>query len=68
MRPLRTFSVVLSVLALGAASAPAALALAPTRTPITFSDTTSLAGVCPFEVTVESDVGLTLLQFVDSSG
>lgn len=68
MRQLRTLSVVSSVLALGAASAPAALAVAPTKTPITFSDTTTLTGVCPFEIMVESDVSLTLLQFVDSSG
>jgi hypothetical protein len=68
MRRLRNISAVVTLLVFGAASVPAALGVAPTKTPITFSDTTTLTGVCPFEITVESDVTLTLLEFVDTNG
>jgi hypothetical protein len=57
-------ALVLSVAAL----APAATAAPPVKSTFTFSDTNPLTGVCPFDVTVESDVTLTLLQFVDNSG
>ena len=68
MRRLRTFSAIAGIFVLGAACTSTALASAPAKTQITFADTSTLTGVCPFEITVESTVSLTLLQFVDSSG
>jgi len=39
----------------------------PTKSQFTFSDTAPLTGVCPFDVNVQSNVNLTLLQFFDQS-
>lgn len=48
--------------------APPASAVQPTKSTFTFSDTNPLTGVCPFDVTVDSSVTLTLLQFFERSG
>jgi len=45
-----------------------ALAAPPTKIELPFTDTNPLTGVCPFTVTVDSNVDLTLLQFGDGSG
>jgi hypothetical protein len=47
---------------------PAVVASPPTKVELTFTDTNPMTGVCPFGVTVDSNVKLTLLQFVDGSG
>jgi hypothetical protein len=56
------FGVVAALFAAGAAAAK------PTKITFTFTDTNPLTGVCPFVVTVESEVTLTLLEFYDQSG
>jgi len=69
---MRRVGIVLAVLAaVGlclAVMAPAVVASAPTKSEFTFPSTDPLTGVCPFEVTVDSTVNLTLLDFVDKSG
>ena len=67
----RVSAFVIALAAVGfsmAIMAPAIMASAPTKSEFTFPSTDPLTGVCPFEVTVDSTVNLTLLDFVDSSG
>jgi hypothetical protein len=69
MRRICLLIMAVSAFAVGATVfAPVAGAVQPIKSQITFSDTSPLTGVCPFDVTVESSVNLTLLQFFDQSG
>jgi hypothetical protein len=69
MRRLRlVIAVMVTFPVCAAVLAPAASAAKPTKSEITFVDISPLTGVCPFEVTVQSTVNLTLLQFFDQSG
>jgi hypothetical protein len=67
----RTRAVLIVLAAVGfsvAVMAPAVVASPPTKVELTFTDTNPMTGVCPFEVTVDSNANLTLLQFVDGTG
>src|SRR5262245_41787553 len=69
MRRVPAFVTVLAAVGFSVAlMAPAVMASAPTKSEFTFPSTDPLTGVCPFEVTVDSIVNLTLLDFVDSTG
>jgi hypothetical protein len=69
MRRLRLIITFAWVSAVGALMlVPAAGAAQPTKSQFTFSDTNPLTGVCSFDVTVESNVTLTLLEFFDRNG
>ena len=69
MRRLRFFIAAIAVLVVGAAvTASAVGAPPPVKTELTFTDTNPLTGVCPFEITVESSVTISWLQFFDQAG
>jgi hypothetical protein len=69
MRRSRVLIAVVAWFAVAASlSAPAASAGAPVKSQLSFVDVSPLTGVCSFDVTVESTVDLTLLEFFDRSG
>ena len=66
-RPTGLFVVLLAAVA-AAVFTPAATATAPVKSQYTFTATSVLTDVCPFDVTVDSTVSNTEIDFFDESG